>query len=68
MFRIGDWEMVRLDETGEKLKVNLLLGIDNVEAGYLCDAKLGIVGIRKRITIYVQKVRIKVELTQVCIH
>merc|ERR1719193_3034527 len=56
--------MVRLDESGEKLKVNLLLGVDNVEAGYLCDAKLGLIGIRKRIRIFVQKVRIKVEMNQ----
>merc|ERR1712142_189819 len=64
VFRIGNWELVRLDETGQRLKVNLLLGIDHVEAGYQCDAKLGFVGIRKWTRIRVDKVRIKLEMTQ----
>ena len=45
--------------------VNLLLGIDHVEAGYQCDAKLGFVGIRKWTRIRVDKVRLKLEMTQV---
>ena len=65
IFRIGNWELVRLDETGTKLQVNLLLGIDNVEAGYQCEAKLGLIGIRKWTRIRVDKVRIKIEMTQV---
>lgn len=64
VFRIGDWEVVRLDDRGERLRVNLLLGVDNVEAGYYCLAKLGLVGIKKTIKVFVPKVRLNVALTQ----
>ena len=65
VFRIGDWEVIRLDDRGEKLQVNLLLGVDNVEAGYYSLAKLGFVGIKKTIKVFVPKVRLNVALTQV---